>query len=104
MSLASDLLDQANTLAGLDPKKPKQASLRRAISAAYYSGFHLLIDDGARRITTKEALINTTSSLKPNLILTNETMLSEFCTFEAHRSPRNGFKGASTMQLTLVFD
>ena len=32
--------------------EPKQASLRRAISAAYYSLFHLLIDDGARRITT----------------------------------------------------
>lgn len=56
MSLASDLLDQANTLAGLDPKKPKQASLRRAISAAYYSVFHLIIDDGARRITTNAAL------------------------------------------------
>jgi hypothetical protein len=41
VSLASDLLDQASTLAGLDPMKPKQASLRRAISAAYYSVFHL---------------------------------------------------------------
>lgn len=45
-SSASDLLDQASTLAGLDPMKPKQASLRRAISAAYYSVIHLLIDDG----------------------------------------------------------
>jgi hypothetical protein len=26
VSLASDLLDQASTLAGLDPMKPKQAS------------------------------------------------------------------------------
>lgn len=56
MSLASDLLDQASTLAGLDRMKPKQASLRRAISAAYYSVFHLLIDDGARRITTNATL------------------------------------------------
>ena len=52
MSLATDLLDQASILSGLDPMEPKQASLRRAISAAYYSLFHLLIDDGARRITT----------------------------------------------------
>lgn len=56
MSLASDLLDQASILAELDPMKPKQASLRRAISAAYYSVFHLLIDDGARRITTNVTL------------------------------------------------
>jgi hypothetical protein len=56
VSLASDLLDQAGTLAGLDPLKPKQASLRRAISAAYYSLFHLLIDDAASRITTNTAI------------------------------------------------
>jgi hypothetical protein len=56
VSLASDLLDQASTLAGLDPMKPKQASLRRGISAAYYSVFHLLIDDGARRITANTML------------------------------------------------
>ncbi len=52
MSLATDLLDQANTLATLDRMRPKQASLRRAISAAYYSLFHLLIDEGARRISS----------------------------------------------------
>ena len=56
MSLASDLLDQASVLAALDPMKPKQASLRRAISAAYYSVFHLLIDDGARRVTANPTL------------------------------------------------
>jgi hypothetical protein len=56
MSLASDLLDQASTLALLDPMKPKQASLRRAISAAYYSVFHLLIDEAARRISANAAL------------------------------------------------
>ena len=56
MSLASDLLDQASTLATLDPMRPKQASLRRAIAAAYYSVFHLLIDEGARRISTNVAL------------------------------------------------
>jgi hypothetical protein len=56
VSLASELLDQASTLAGLDPMKPKQASPRRAISAAYYSVFHLLIDDGERRITANTML------------------------------------------------
>lgn len=43
MALADDLLEQARHLAKREPKRPKQASLRRAISAAYYSLFHLLI-------------------------------------------------------------
>jgi len=47
MSLALDLLDQAEHLAKREPKKPRQASLRRAISAAYYALFHLLIEDAA---------------------------------------------------------
>jgi hypothetical protein len=45
MTLASDLLAQASDLAVLDGTRPKQASLRRALSAAYYSLFHLLIND-----------------------------------------------------------
>ena len=41
-----DLLDQAETLAKLDLRgKPKQANLRRAVSAAYYSLFHFLVDE-----------------------------------------------------------
>lgn len=48
MSLSSDLLAQARTLASKEPQRPKQASLRRAVSAAYYSLFHLLTEDAAR--------------------------------------------------------
>lgn len=47
MSLSSDLLSQARTLINQEPKRPKQASLRRAISAAYYSLFHLLAEAAA---------------------------------------------------------
>ena len=47
MSLSSDLLAQARSLAKNEPKKPKQASLRRAISAAYYALFHLLTEEAA---------------------------------------------------------
>jgi hypothetical protein len=43
VSLADDLLEQAEHLARRDPTRPKQASLRRAISSAYYALFHLLI-------------------------------------------------------------
>lgn len=42
MPLANDLLIQARMLATLEPTKPKQASLRRAVSTAYYALFHLL--------------------------------------------------------------
>lgn len=45
MSLPNDLLEQAKMLHALDPRRPKQASLRRAISAAYYALFHLLIEE-----------------------------------------------------------
>lgn len=43
MAYAEDLLEQAQHLAQREPKKPKQASLRRAVSSAYYALFHLLI-------------------------------------------------------------
>jgi len=45
MGLHHDLLDQAEHLAGKEPRKPKQASLRRAASASYYALFHLLVDE-----------------------------------------------------------
>lgn len=40
-----DLISQAETLATLDAKKPKQASLRRAVSSAYYAVFHYLVQE-----------------------------------------------------------
>ncbi len=42
MSLPRDLLEQARHLAGRERTRPKQASLRRAVSAAYYAVFHFL--------------------------------------------------------------
>lgn len=45
MGLAQDLLEQANHLANREPKRPRQASLRRAVSTAYYALFPLLISD-----------------------------------------------------------
>lgn len=40
-----DLLAQADILLRLDKRRPKQANLRRAISAAYYALFHFLIEE-----------------------------------------------------------
>jgi hypothetical protein len=45
MPFADDLLEQAHHLVTREEGEPKQASLRRAVSTAYYALFHLLIDE-----------------------------------------------------------
>jgi uncharacterized protein (UPF0332 family) len=45
-----DLLAQARSLAKSDLRRPKQANLRRAISATYYAVFHFLVDQSCRTI------------------------------------------------------
>jgi hypothetical protein len=45
MAFPDDLLKLAQDLANLHPKSPHQASLRRAVSTAYYAIFHLLISE-----------------------------------------------------------
>jgi uncharacterized protein (UPF0332 family) len=51
MPFPEDLLQQANDLAFKEPTDPKQASLRRAVSTAYYALFHLLIDEAVSKWT-----------------------------------------------------
>lgn len=48
MPFPQDLLEQALHLANREPKRPKQASLRRAVSTAYYALFHLLSIETAK--------------------------------------------------------
>jgi uncharacterized protein (UPF0332 family) len=43
--LSSELLKQAGTLANLEQRRPKDASIRRAISTAYYALFHFLLEE-----------------------------------------------------------
>src|SRR5713226_7722210 len=45
MPYPDHLLEQAKHLANREKKRPRQASLRRAASTAYYSLFHLLIHE-----------------------------------------------------------
>ena len=47
MNLAGDLLEQAAHLVRRERRRPKQASLRRAVSSAYYALFHLLAAETA---------------------------------------------------------
>ena len=49
MGLAEDLLQQADHLATYQGPNASQASLRRAVSTAYYALFHLLIEEAALR-------------------------------------------------------
>lgn len=54
MSVHADLLRQATHLARREPRHPRQASLRRAVSAAYYALFHLLIRDATVLLITPQ--------------------------------------------------
>lgn len=56
MSIAQDMLDQADHLVALESRRPKQASLRRAISAAYYALFHLLVEEAASNLAADHDL------------------------------------------------
>src|SRR5260370_506909 len=59
MAFPDDLLKQALHLAKREPKRPRQASLRRAISTAYYALFHLLITEAVSnwRIAAQRPLL-----------------------------------------------
>ena len=48
MPFAEDLLEQAKHLANRETKRPRQASLRRAVSTAYYTLFHLLTNSAVK--------------------------------------------------------
>src|SRR4051812_484040 len=56
MSLEDDLLEQAEHLARRDSTRPKQASLRRAVSTAYYALFHLLVREATAAIVSDARL------------------------------------------------
>ena len=53
MPFPDDRLEQAYDLAHKEPTNPKQASLRRAVSTAYYALFHLMIDEAVSKWTVE---------------------------------------------------
>lgn len=57
MAFHNDLLKQAVQLAHNEVKKPKQASLRRAVSTAYYALFHFLIHEAVSNWSHKESRV-----------------------------------------------
>jgi hypothetical protein len=54
MSFHDDLRRQAWHLASRERRKPRQASLRRALSTAYYALFHLLIHDATTLVLGRQ--------------------------------------------------
>lgn len=58
-SLSSQLINQARRLARLDPRRPKQGNLRRAVSSAYYALFHHLVEHSCR------CILGTSSDRRP---------------------------------------
>ena len=54
MAFAEDLLKDAHHLAVRGGKNPRQSSLRRSVSTAYYALFHLLISDFVLNWRTKD--------------------------------------------------
>src|SRR5437667_2139211 len=57
MPFPDHLLEQAQLLTNLNQRRPRQASLRRAVSTAYYALFHLLISDACRSVVPGPASV-----------------------------------------------
>jgi uncharacterized protein (UPF0332 family) len=92
VSLHVDLLDQAKHLAQLDPRRPKQASLRRAVSSAYYALFHLLASETAALYATEPGLaarinrtLNHSEMRKASSMIANDKLP------KALQPPRGGY-------------
>jgi hypothetical protein len=54
VALHHELLKQARHLALREPRNPRQASLRRAVSAAYYALFHLLVSEASQKLVATQ--------------------------------------------------
>lgn len=97
MSLHADLLQQARQLATNEPRRPRQASVRRAISAAYYALSHLLLDEAATRLVAAKE-----RSVHQNLVrrsMTHSRMKEAANAFSSHRTSRPRWLAQSGMVL-----
>lgn len=94
MSLHSDLLKQAHRLARHEPRRPGQASLRRAVSTAYYALFHLLVDAGGREIVSGQTQAVLRSSICRAL---NHSDMKKACLAVANWNPNNPQRPLATM-------
>lgn len=85
-----DLFAQADLLLAVDPRKPKQANLRRAVSSAYYGLFHFLIEEATALV------VGTSHANKPLRQLVGRgfthTAMKEACAEFGKGTPRDLLK------------
>ena len=64
--IGRELVAQARMLARSEPRRPKQATLRRTVSTAYYGLFHFLISrqDALHAVARAEAAVSAWRQLK----------------------------------------
>jgi hypothetical protein len=87
MAFAEDLLKQAFLLLNKESKNPTQASLRRAVSTAYYALFHLLIQEASAnwsRVDTRDYLARAFD----HRTMKDASTRAENATYETSVSPR----------------
>jgi uncharacterized protein (UPF0332 family) len=91
LRLASELLELAGHLAKKEKRRPKQASLRRAVSTAYYALFHLAADGTAARLIPAggTAAATTRRALRR---LFNHGEMKEACDDFRNRTPTKKLK------------
>ena len=78
-------------LTHIDSGKPKQANLRRAVSAAYYSLFHMLVDEACRAIIGSQ---HSQQGFRQSLAraFVHSTMKSACSSFAGSQRPTSVFK------------
>src|SRR6266567_7288616 len=95
MAFPDDLLELAQDLRSLHSEGPHQASLRRAVSTAYYALFHLLISEATANWARPELRVPLSKTILPNAQRRQWTTTSVQSPTHSSR-PSNG----ATMQIT----
>lgn len=90
MSLPADLLAQAKMLAASDKKRPRQASLRRAVSTAYYALFHFIGEEASKMFVGASSQARMRRDLARRAIA--HTRLKDVCNEFQKRTPRDLLK------------
>lgn len=95
MTLHRELLAQARHLAEKEPRRPRQASLRRAVSTAYYALFHYLIDEATKLFLGGSARANLRHCLARTF--SHSTMAKASKTVSSHLRGQNSPKFAALL-------
>jgi len=103
MEFPGELLQLARDIANLHPDSPNQASLRRAVSTAYYAIFHLLISEATANWARPElrAILGRCFDHGP-MKTASETKVSQINTAFKDSSPESAEKTVATHLRTVA--